>query len=181
MMAFKYEISAADVALAQSLAAKTCRDAIQKARSLRILRMALILAGGLLFAEIVALIRKYGNTDLSSDLSWALWPAIASALLFFAYAREYQNRFAEWQNAELAPFPISQTLLVNPEGLLVESRFGQVQYPWGAIRTLSNLASHYVFTTAAASVVIIPFSAFPTLEERNNFEEEVRSRIAAVN
>jgi hypothetical protein len=180
-MAFRYEITAADVALVQSLATKTCRDEVQKSASLRILRTALILAGALLFGEIVALIRKYGNTDLASDLSWALWPAIAAALLLVAYVREYQKRFAAWRDAELAPFPISQTLLVNPEGLMVESRFGQVQYPWGTIRTLANLAEHFAITTAAASVVIIPFRAFPTLEERNNFEEELRSRIATVN
>jgi hypothetical protein len=180
-MTYKYDITAADVALAQSLAVKTCRNEIQKAASLRILRTALILAGALLFSEIVALFRKYGDTDLASDLGWALWPAIASAGIFFAYTREYQKLFAAWRDAELAPFPIWQTLLVTPEGLMIESRFGQVQYPWRAIRTLEILAEHFAFTTAATSVVIIPFRAFPTLEDRNNFEEELRSHIAAVN
>lgn len=179
-MAFKYEISADDVALAQSLAVKTCRNEVQQAPSLRILRTALILAGALLFSEIVALFRKYGNTDLSSDLSWALWPAIASAGIFFVYTREYQKRFAAWRDSELAPFPIWQTLLLTPEGLMIESRFGQVQYPWGVIRTMEALAEHFAFTTAAASVVIIPFRAFPTLEERSDFEEELRSHIAVV-
>src|SRR5262245_40304772 len=134
-MTFQYEVTRADVALVQSLAVKRCQSEVGKALSLRTLGGALSVAVGLLFALVIVLIRKYADGPLAPDLVWLLGLALAVVGLLLVYWRAYRKRYAAWREAELAPFPIPQQLVVASEGLVFEGRFGRVHYPWNTIRS----------------------------------------------
>ncbi len=87
-------------------------------------------------------------------MAWVMWLALGFVVLMVVYIKTYQKRFAAWRESELGPFPIQQELRIEPTGLVVESKFSQVQYPWKTIHTLKALEKHFMFTTAAASVVV---------------------------
>ena len=174
---YQYELNANDLALVQTLASTHCRAQVKKGTKLIILHLSLIIVGSLFMAGVISLFKKYAGTSVGSDMAWVAGLALGFLVLMIVYIKAYQKRFAAWKESELGPFPIQQELRIEPTGLVVESKFGQVLYPWKAIHTLQALENHFMFTTAAASVVVIPFRAFPTADERNKFETDVRANI----
>ena len=174
---FEYEVTADDIALAQTLAGAYCREQVKKGGELFIYRLLMIFVAALFGATVVSLFKKYAGTTIGYDMAWLIGLFISLMVLVAIYMKKHQKRFTAWKESVLGPFPIQHKLRIESTGLVVDSKFGQTQYPWSTIRTLTSLENHFMFTTGAASVVVIPFRAFPSSDDRKNFEAEMRAYI----
>jgi len=174
---FEYEVTADDIALAQVLAGAYCREQVNKGRELFIYRLLMIIVAALFGATVVSLFKKYAGTIIGYDLAWLIGLVISLMVLMAIYMKKYQKRFTARKESVLGPFPIQHKLRIDATGLVVDSKLGQTQYPWSTIHTLTALENHFMFTTGAASVVVIPFRAFSSTDDRKKFEAEMRANI----
>jgi hypothetical protein len=175
-MKVQFDVLSSDVALAQGLALATFSAEVRKAPPLITIRLALFLALLLTFGEIMGLMKVFPGEQRQA-LAWVFWPAITALFLLALHARAYRREIARWRERILQPFPIPHTLTISDQGLELESRYGASRYAWPALLALRALPEHFGLYFSAGIVMVVPFRAFSTDDDRQLFESTLRTRI----
>lgn len=176
-MQVTYSLSQQDIRQAQLVADHACRAKVRRPFGLRLLVMAVVAALVLFGAASLGMYQKYPG-PITSDLSWVVLSAAVAFLGIFLLVIWSKRNFENARLAEMAPFPIEQTLSVESSGLRIEGQNGSCFLPWRLIRTVEELPEHLAITTAQWFAFVIPNSAFGSETERSELSNELRQHIS---
>ena len=79
----------------------------------------------------------------------------------------------------LRPLPLRQSVSLSERGVRFENHFCNAEFPWSSVSSVHDMPYYIGFSLEPYNSLVIPNSAFPSLEERNRYlafaQQAVRS------
>ena len=176
IMTFRYSLTTSDFAAAQAYATARLKRKVVRSRGLLFLSTVLWAAMTLLLLTTLHAPKASGVGNLASFGSPILWVVVGVFAWVFYYALFVKKAAAVLQDA-LGPFPIEHEISLSEDGVFVGSSLSSGTYYWRSIEAVETILSGVVITFRTGVCLLVPTTAFGSIEKRSEFVGQIASRV----
>jgi putative Mn2+ efflux pump MntP len=175
-----YTLTEADYLRAMAHAENGCRNDLNRPLYMKVLLGATSVAFALAILSVIGLYQKYGASAFRTDLNWFFGFLLLGIVGFLAYVFRFRALSRKTRLGDLGHFPIKQRITVSDEGICFDGKYGTANCEWKAVKSIEDIPEFTVITLLSWATVLVPNSAFSSLEEQRQFMQFVHLKLSGL-